>query len=443
MLSERPAADAPASLTPEEARERLAQEWLAANPSTPDAIHQFYVESEHLAADLAAFHSSPERQRWTEIAVHVAKTPGVERVVDIGCGAGHDLKALADALPDLRLAGVEPNQHLHDRVIDSYRITCYSVASEAPIEEADLLLCFDVLEHVVDPEGFLTSIATRAKIGCMLVETVATEDCGTPLHLKENRGWHPGRALERAGWNRMDQEGRLRVWHKIRAGVVPRGTIMLCANRSISIPTFRSILNTKDALHDQGWRVYVGGEAGIHRARNIAASRWYRETADDVFIFVDDDIRFDPRDIERLADRCRNGYPLICAAYPVRDGGHLALRGMNQDVTFGPEQDPIEIGSMATGFVAIHRKVLDALVPTLPLCHAMTSFAFWSFFDFATVQDSHGEWEHLSEDYYFSKIAREAGFPTYLDPTIILGHLGTIEISVRNMNAVHAAVKGA
>lgn len=429
------------TLSPEEARERLSAEWRDANPSTPDEIAEFYRDSEALEDDLIAFHTSPERQRWTDVAVHVARTPSVERVVDIGCGAGHDLAALAEALPDLELCGVEPNDTLRNELYR--RDVALMVASvlAAPIEDADLLLCFDVLEHVVDPEAFLTSIATRAKIGCMLVETVATEDCGTPLHLKENRGWHPGRALEMAGWARMDQEGRLRVWHKIREGAVPRGTLMLCANRSISIPTFRSILSMQDALSDQGWRVYVGGEAGIHRARNIAATRWFQETADDVFVMVDDDVTFHPRDLERIADRCRNGYPLICAAYPVRDGGHLALRGMNQDVTFGPEQDPIEIGSMATGFVAIHRKVIEAVIKDLPLCHAMTSFAFYPMFDFRTVQDSHGEWEHLSEDYSMSLRAREAGFPTYLDPTIILGHLGLIEISVRNMQQVHAAVK--
>jgi len=434
-----------AALSPEEARSRLAQEWASRAPSTPAEITQFYRDSEHLAADLAAFHSFPERQGWTRAIVYLAQTQGSIRVVDIGCGAGHDLAALRATLPDLELHGVEPNDALRS-LANHNHVVCASVTedvAEAPIESADLLICIDVLEHIPDPESWLTSIAQRAPIGCWLVEATATHDCGTPLHLKENRGWQPGRALEGAGWENIQTQGRLRVWRRVREACVPRATLMLCANRTVTIPTFRSIMAMQESLADQGWRVYIGGEAGIHRARNIAASKWWVGTADDVFVMLDDDITFNPSDIERLADRCRNGFPVICGAYAKRDGGGLALRGLTEDVYFGPDQEPIEIGSLATGFVAIHRSVLDAIIPTLPLCHAMTTFAFWPMFDFSTVQDSHGEWEHLSEDYYFSKLAREHGFPTYLDPSIFLGHLGTIEIGVRNMRQVHAATQTA
>jgi hypothetical protein len=57
-----------------------------------------------------------------------------------------------------------------------------------------------VLEHLTDPEAFLTGIAARAPVGCLLFEATATHDATTPLHLAENRGWHPGRALESQGW---------------------------------------------------------------------------------------------------------------------------------------------------------------------------------------------------------------------------------------------------
>lgn len=433
-----------AAMTPKEAREALSAEWASRAPSTDADIAAFYRESEHLAADLEAFHSDPGRQSWTRAIVYLAKTQGVERVVDIGCGAGHDLIALAEAIPDLELVGVEPNDALRDHVASEARGTVAHMTADvqyAPIETADMLVCIDVLEHIPDPESWLTAIAQRAPIGCWLVEATATHDCGTPLHLKENRGWQPGRALEGAGWENVQAQGRFRVWQRVREAVQPRATLMLCANRSVSIPTFRSILTMQEALHDQRWRVYIGGEAGIHRARNIAASRWYRETADDVFVMVDDDIVFNPQDIERLVDRCRNGYPLICGAYPVRDGGHLALRGLSEDVYFGANLEPMEIGSLATGFVAVHRDVLDKIIPTLPLCHAMTPFAFWPLFAFENSQDSEGDWEHLSEDYFFSKLAREHGFSTWLDRSIFLGHLGTVEIGVRNMREIHAATQ--
>ena len=97
--------------------------------------------------------------------------------------------------------------------------------ADAPVEDADVLNCVDVLEHVVDPETWLGSIAHRAKEGCMLLESCATDDLGTPLHLASNRGWHPGRVLQTHGFERMAEEGRLRVWSPIGAGTRLRAEI--------------------------------------------------------------------------------------------------------------------------------------------------------------------------------------------------------------------------
>jgi hypothetical protein len=436
--------DAPSrtvALTPEEARSALAAEWASRAPVTEDDITEFYRESEHLAADLDAFHSDPTRQSWTRAIVYLAQTQGIRSVVDIGCGAGHDLRALADVFAmGADLFGVEPNDSLREQVAAAGFPTAPSV-EYAPIETADMLVCIDVLEHIPDPESWLTAIAQRAPIGCWLTEATATHDCGTPLHLKENRGWQPGRALEGAGWERLQTQGRFNVWRRVREAVEPRATLMLFAYRSVSVPTFRSILQLTEAERDAGWRVTIGSEAGIHRSRNIAASTWYANTADDVFVMVDGDITFNSQDVARLVDRCRNGYPLICGAYPKRDGSGLALRGLSEDVYFGADLEPIEIGSLATGFVAVHRSVLDAIIPSLPLCHPSSSFAHWPMFNFENSQDSDGNWEHLSEDYYFSKLAREHGFPTYLDRSIFLGHLGEVEIGIRNMQEIHAATQ--
>ena len=383
------------------------------------------------------------RQDWTKAIVYVAQTQAITRVLDIGCGAGHDLLALRAASDHFDLYGVEPNQSL--RTALAAQLPDAQLVDEivrAPVDAVDMIVCIDVLEHLPDPESFLTDVARRARIGTLMLEATATHDAGTPLHLTSNRGWQAGRALERAGWERLQTSGRLHVWQRLREAVEPRATLMICANGSVSLPTMRSVLTMKDALADQRWRVYMGGEAGIHRSRNIAASSWWRETADDVFVMVDSDITFQPWDIDHLVNRCRNGYPVICGAYAKRDASNVALRGKWGELYFGPGQEPVEIDSVATGFLAVHRSVLDAIIPSLPLCHAMTEFAFWPMFDFLTLKNEQGDWEHLSEDYAFSKIAREHGFPSYVDPSIIIGHLGTLEINVRNMTGIHAALKG-
>jgi tRNA G46 methylase TrmB len=92
-----------------EARAVLAREWAAIDPQSPDEVLRFYQQTPHLADDLDAWHRTDGRQAWTQMLVHVARTSGARCVVDIGCGAGHDLAAIGAALPADGLHGVEPN----------------------------------------------------------------------------------------------------------------------------------------------------------------------------------------------------------------------------------------------------------------------------------------------------------------------------------------------
>lgn len=399
-------------------------------------------------ADLEAFHNDPERQRWTEGLVGVARNLQATKVIDIGCGAGHDLRALRADNPELELTGVEPNERFRLRLLAEY-FHCVAHVALARIEDADLISCFDVLEHVVDPESFLGDIAERARLGAVLIETCATFDVGTPLHLKENRGWRTGRVLERHGWDKIDEQGRVRVWQRMALENHVSTSLIVTTFRSISMPTHRSVMKLllKDAANARGWREADGSEAGLLRARNIAASRFWADTADDVFLMVDDDIEFKPEDAEHLVDLCRNGHDVVAAAYPVRDGGHLALRVLDDATTelaFGSGQPPMQVRHMSTGFFAVHRRVLDAMIPTLPLCHANMPWAFWPMFDFEVIEDeTAGGFNHLSEDYWFCERAQQLGFKVWLDPTIHLKHYGLVPISVMNMASVAETVKHA
>lgn len=437
-------------LTLEQARALLAAEWVAANPQTPEQIAAFYVSAEHYGADLDAWHQTPERQSWTQMLVHVVRESGAQRVVDIGCGAGHDVLALLDAAGGIDVCGVEPNDSLRHGLVTSFydrdlfpRATVAAGVAEAPIETADLLVCVDVLEHVPDPETFLGGIAQRAPIGCLLFETTATHDATTPLHLAGNRGWHPGHILERHGWRVIDEaQSRVRVWKRLAETGRQTASLLLCAYRELSAQTHDRMQRT--VLAGQGhWRERVKtGDADISRSRSIIATSWWRETADDVFLMVDADIIFQPADADHVVELCRNGLDIVCGAYPVHNGEHLALRcfpgtGM---LSFGPGNPPIEIEYPATGFMAVHRRVLDALVKTVPLCHPSAPWSFYPIFPQPFVTDSEsGDSIRLSEDYGFGHIAREAGFRVWLDQSVKLQHLSTIPVSVTNMAAVYDA----
>lgn len=444
MIEEKPLA---------ETRAALAQEWDAIRPTTPDSIHRFYQSSRRLGDDLDAWHQTPERQSWTDMLVHVARESGANRVVDIGCGAGHDLKAIRAALPDVAVCGVEPNDALRERLSDYFAdrrtnpsSAHWSVATDtdaAPIETANLLVCVDVLEHVPDPEAFLGGIAQRAPVGCLLFETCPTHDHSTPLHLECNRGWQPGRVMERHGWRLIDEiENRVRVWRRLAEQGRQTASLLLCSYRDVTTQTMQSIMHVVQRP-DAGWRVQIkNGDADIGRSRAIIVTKWFHETNDDVFLMIDSDLTFSPADADHVVELCRNGYDVVCGAYPVHNGQHLSLRCMpgEDSVQFGPDQPPLEVMYAATGFMAVHRRVIEKLVTTVPLCHSYESWAFYPLFQQPVIRDEYvGGWARLSEDWGFCEAARAAGFRIWMDPTVRLGHLSSYPTTVNNMGLVYEA----
>lgn len=440
---------APPVVSEAEARQALADEWLAASPSDAAGIADFYKTSQALAADLETWHASDARQQWTKMVVYVAQKVGAKVAVDIGCGAGHDLQALGDAIEGMALYGVEPNQALRCDVFERLRTShgtlgiYESVDICQPIDTADLLVCIDVLEHVPDPEAFLSGIARRARLGAVLVEATATHDIATPLHLPANRGWHPGHCLEMAGWTLLEAQDRVRVWQRIAPSAVDHTALLLCAYRACSMQTMQSILQ----LAGIGWRFMPkAGDALISRSRSQIVSTWHTQTADDVFLMVDDDIVFSPDDAERVVNLARTRRSIACAAYPVADGSSTACRPLNGMLTFGPDEEPVEIEYASTGFLACHRDVIDALAPTLELTHPDQEWAFRPYFMpfVAPMRAASGEMvpAYLSEDWAFVLRARQAGFKIWLEPTVRLSHLKEIPISVANMGVVHGIIHG-
>lgn len=207
----------------------------------------------------------------------------------------------------------------------------------------------------------------------------------------------------------------------------------------MSIPTHRAIVEL--LANHPGWREDDAGEAGINRARSIAASRWWRNTTEDCFLMVDADIVFTPQDALQIAALCRDGHDVIGAAYPFRELNGVSVRSLpgESQIAFGPGAPPHEVRHIATGFFAVHRRVLAAMIQTLPLCHSKQPWAFWPFFDYRVVPDDDGENNYLSEDYYFCDLARSLGFKVWLERSIMLKHLAQVAVTLGNMQALSAA----
>lgn len=444
------------------ARTDLAAEWRARNPQTPEEVAAFYREADGLQADLDAWHEQPARQAWTQVVVAAAQSivnedgsRGARRVLDVGCGAGHDLRALMQALPDAALDGVEPNKGLrkalnkelgddylrlfkfpHEEVLRP-RVLIRSAMEAVPHNDFDLISCIDVLEHVPDPERLVMDIIDRLRMGGIFVEATATHDTGTPLHLPELRGWSPGRILDRYGFVLREQVDRVRIWQRVSEHRTDAPHALLCAYRTLTVETSEALTQ----LACQGWRHSIHrGDALISRVRSIAVSHWLRETDGDVFLMIDDDIVFSPEDAEKVVALAREKHSIACAAYPVRGATHFACRLKEPDIRFGPDLPPVEIEYAGTGFVAVHRGVCEAIIAAndLPLCHP-DSLQFWPLFQPLVVetpdQDGHDVAEYLSEDWSFCFRAKQAGFQVWLDPTVFLTHLGQTGYTVHNMTS--------
>jgi SAM-dependent methyltransferase len=102
--------------------------------------------------------------------------PAATRVLEIGCGTGFVLKALAEALPQAALAGSELQTVglAHARLRHSDRVELLQMDARRPgLDQAlDLVGAFDVLEHIPEDEAVLSALARALKPGGILMATV-------------------------------------------------------------------------------------------------------------------------------------------------------------------------------------------------------------------------------------------------------------------------------
>lgn len=423
-------------------RQAVVQEWQAAAPRTDAEVGRFYQESACLADDLRDWHQTPDRQALTRALVAFAQEHGVRSVLDVGCGRGDDLRALWDAgFHDL--SGVEPNVAL--RATMPYLIRCGVVndlTEFSPRQQFGLTILIDVLEHLPNPQAFLDRVLRHVPIGGYLAECTGTWDTETPLHLPANWGWRPTGQIRRAGFEVVHQTSRLTFYQRVADGVQPMQSVLMCVWRSTSLATTRCLWDlSRQGLgrpyDPDGPLVYNlltrPGDADIGRSRAIIVSDWWRDMPDDVFLMLDDDIVFNPASADRLVRLARAKRSVACAAYATKGGAHFACQMFpGQQVTFAPDAAPAPIRYAATGFMAVHRDVIDALIPTLPIVHPDEPWSYWPLFQQFSREYVAPRWpgdpgklEGLSEDFAFCARARDLGFEIWLDPSIYLEHEGT------------------
>jgi 2-polyprenyl-3-methyl-5-hydroxy-6-metoxy-1,4-benzoquinol methylase len=169
---------------------RFTEEWRTqvADPSDERAVTKFYNESKTELFDLARWHAEDSIHTRTLMCADIAGQRPGRRCLDYGSGIGSDALALASAGFDVTLADVSSplmafakwrieRRGFHVETVDLK-------AEQLPRGRFDVVLCFDVLEHIHRPLRTLDRIHSSMKKGALLfVHAPFGEDPDRPMHV--------------------------------------------------------------------------------------------------------------------------------------------------------------------------------------------------------------------------------------------------------------------
>jgi hypothetical protein len=177
------------------------------------------------------------------------------------------------------------------------------------------------------------------------------------------------------------------------------------------------------------------GESLIDRARSVVATSFLEKNRGDILLFIDDDIIFSPADVYDIAQDVIQHQTIVCAPYQVKSLTDVRLACTyltNDPIIVGPGGGIREVRYASSGFMAIPRNVLEDMSKTMPrldtghghLENGEIRVPMYPFFQpFWTENDK----IYLSEDYAFCERAHQLGYKIYINSSIVLRHLGTVE----------------
>jgi 2-polyprenyl-3-methyl-5-hydroxy-6-metoxy-1,4-benzoquinol methylase len=129
------------------------------------------------------------------------------RMLEIGCGNGYFL-AEAKRLRELKLTALE----MSDQSAEKARVHCADVRvggldALGPDERFDVIIALQVIEHIYDPDGFVTALKEHLNEGGTLILT--TPDCNSPLRFLLGRRWPSYKTPEHVTYFRRSDLKRL------------------------------------------------------------------------------------------------------------------------------------------------------------------------------------------------------------------------------------------
>lgn len=185
----------------------------------------------------------------------------------------------------------------------------------------------------------------------------------------------------------------------------------------------RSIL--RDGPRHPEWSLWFQAkDALITRSRSTLATRYLDQGAGDVLVMIDQDISWSEGDLEHLIDSCRSTRGIVGGVYAFRDFGKgFSVRFEAGDqAVIGGNDEVRKASYVSTGFLAIHRTVLERLAETMP----RTIHGFHPFFATGELVPHPAGigMEMLSEDWAFNRQCRLTDVPIHADLYPRLEHTG-------------------
>lgn len=166
-----------------------------------------------------------------------------------------------------------------------------------------------------------------------------------------------------------------------------------------------------------GW-ICLEGQANISRARDTLAAQ-FLATDCTTMVFVDADIGFARRDLERLLTA---PFPIVGGLYP-RKSTHARWVCVPQPEELAPvtgHDDLRRVRRVGSGFLRIDRSALERMIADGAVGrYQVNGNQIHHFFPSGLLDG-----EFLSEDYYFCELARMAGLDVHVDTQIRLRHVG-------------------
>lgn len=140
---------------------------------------RFYAFKDHeLNIDQQALDAAAQSPRFELLSQELEKLAPGSTVIEYGCGEGHVIVPAALKFPHLRFIAFDQVQANIDKLstypcgklpnLDGYRVDTPEDAAQLPVEvagQADAAICFEVLEHCVEPWTVAQGIEAMVKPG--------------------------------------------------------------------------------------------------------------------------------------------------------------------------------------------------------------------------------------------------------------------------------------